>query len=76
MRPADLAVIAQTRADLASGSARAARVALKIGQGEIAEAMGVHRSAVGHWEAGRCIPSAAHALAYAKLLRQLARKGT
>jgi DNA-binding XRE family transcriptional regulator len=74
MRPADLAMIAQTRADLASGNARLAREAAKITQGEAASALGVSRSGVSHWESGRSVPSAEHALAYGRLLRQLARK--
>lgn len=74
MRPADVALIAQTRAELASGAARAARDAAKITQDEMASALGASRSAVGHWETGKRVPSSVHALAYGRLLRQLARK--
>ena len=73
MRPADLALIAATRADLKSGAARTARSAAGIRQAEIARALGVSRQAVSHWETGRSVPSAEHALAYGKLLRQLGR---
>jgi DNA-binding transcriptional regulator YiaG len=74
MRQADLAVIAQTRDDLASGRARAARNEARITQAEFASVLGVHRSAVSHWESGRSVPSAPHALAYGRLLRQLGKK--
>jgi DNA-binding XRE family transcriptional regulator len=74
VRPADLALIAQTRADLSSGRAREARRLAGLHQHEIAEALGVSRQAVTGWEAGKRAPSSAHALAYGKLLRQLARR--
>lgn len=74
MRPADLTLIAQTRADLRSGRARDARTAAAVRQSEVAEALGVTRTAVSHWEAGRSTPDAAHALAYGRLLRDLARQ--
>lgn len=71
MRPADLALISATRADLKSGRATIARTAAGIRQFEVAGALGVTRAAVSHWEAGRSVPSAEHALAYGRLLRQL-----
>jgi DNA-binding XRE family transcriptional regulator len=74
MRPADVAIIMQTRAELASGDARQARATARITQGEMASALGVSRSALGHWETGRSVPSAEHALAYGRLLRQLAKR--
>ena len=74
MRPADVATIMQTRADLASGDARRARATARITQGEMASALSVSRSALGHWETGRSVPSAEHALAYGRLLRQLAKR--
>jgi DNA-binding XRE family transcriptional regulator len=74
MRSTDLALIAATRADLASGRARHARVSAKLSQHEVASVLGVTRAAVGHWEAGRHAPCARLALAYGKLLRTLAQK--
>jgi DNA-binding XRE family transcriptional regulator len=74
VRPTDLALIAQTRADLASGRAREARRAAGLHQQEIAGALGVSRQAVTGWEAGKRVPSSVHALAYGRLLRQLARR--
>lgn len=74
MRPADVAAISRTRADLASGAARQAREAAKVTQAEMASALGVSRSALGHWETGRSVPSAEHALAYGRLLARLGRK--
>jgi DNA-binding XRE family transcriptional regulator len=74
MRPADLATVSRTRESLASGAARARRIAVGARQSDVAEALGVSRSAVGHWETGRAVPSAEHALAYGRLLRQLGKK--
>lgn len=74
MRPADLAFVAATRADLASGRARESRESAGARQADIADALGVSRQAVSKWESGLCSPSAPHALAYGKLLRQLGRK--
>jgi DNA-binding XRE family transcriptional regulator len=74
MRPADLALVASTRADLVSGAARAQREDAGVSQAEIAGAIGLSRQAVSKWESGRSVPSAPHALAYGRLLRQLGRK--
>lgn len=74
MRSADLALVAATRADLASGRARQSRVDAGVRQADVAETIGVTRQAVSKWEAGLCSPSAPHALAYGRLLRQLARQ--
>lgn len=74
MRAADLALIVSIRADLASGAARAERAQAGVNQTEVAAALGVSRQAVSQWETGRKVPSAEHALAYGKLLRQLGRK--
>jgi DNA-binding XRE family transcriptional regulator len=74
MRSSDLALISVTRADLVNGRARGARESAGINQTEMASALGVTRQAVSHWETGRSSPSAAHALAYGRLLRQLAKR--
>jgi DNA-binding XRE family transcriptional regulator len=68
MRPADLAAIARIRADLASGAAGAARRAAGVKAAEIAAAAGVCRQTVYAWEAGRLVPAAPRALAYARAL--------
>ena len=73
MRPSDLALIAQMRADLASGRAREAREAAGVRQSEVAAALGVSRPAVSQWESGKSAPDTAHALAYGRLLRDLAK---
>lgn len=73
MRAADVVLVAHIRADLKSGAAREARESARTGQREIASALGVTRAAVSHWETGRAVPSAEHALAYARLLRQITR---
>lgn len=73
MRLADLELIARTRADLKSGAARLAREAARLGRREVAETLGVSAAALGHWETGRSVPSAEHALAYGRLLRSLAK---
>jgi transcriptional regulator with XRE-family HTH domain len=74
MRPADLALIAQARADLRSGRARELREAAGIHQGEVAAVVGVSRVAVSQWEAGVTAPTTGHALAYGRLLRDLAKR--
>lgn len=72
----DLAVVAETRAALASGRARALREAAGIAQAEFAATLGVARSAVSQWEAGKRTPGAEHALAYGRLLEKLTRSTT
>lgn len=67
-------MIARIRADFRSGTARQHREAVRITQREAAEALGVTQGAVSHWEAGRCKPSGAHALAYGRLLARLGKK--
>lgn len=74
VRPADLATATRIRADLASGVAREARIATGVSGADVARAIGVSDSAVFYWETGRYTPTAAHALAYGKLLARLGRK--
>jgi DNA-binding XRE family transcriptional regulator len=74
MRPADLATVSVIRAALKSGTAKAARIASGARQSDVAGEIGVSRSAVGHWETGRAVPSAEHALAYGRLLARLGKK--
>jgi len=74
MRPSDLTVVREIRAQLADGSAREARERTGLSAADFAAALGVSRQAVSYWETGRCVPSAEHALAYARLLRQLGKK--
>lgn len=64
----ELALIADTRAALAGGSARQARIAAAVRVGEIAAVLGVTPQAVSQWESGRRTPGALHALAYARAL--------
>ena len=74
MRAVDLALVSAIRAELADGRARMAREDAGVRQADVAAVLGVSRQAVSKWEAGLCSPSAPHALAYGKLLRQLARR--
>jgi DNA-binding transcriptional regulator YiaG len=69
--PADLAQVAQIRADLSSGRAKAARDAANVSLAEFAAALRVSHQAVSMWEAGTRRPSATHALAYGRLLASL-----
>jgi DNA-binding transcriptional regulator YiaG len=73
MRPADLALVARTRADLTSGRARAAREQAGVSIREFAAALEVTRQAVSAWERGQRRPDADHALAYGKLLASVTR---
>ncbi len=41
---------------------------------EVAQVVGVSHAAVSQWESGRISPTAPHALAYGRLLRDLARR--
>ena len=73
VRPSDLAAVSRVRASLKSGSARTARDAAGVSSAEMAAALGVSRQSVSAWEAGRSVPSAAHALAYARALAAIMR---
>ncbi len=68
----ELALIAETRAALAAGSAREARVAAGVRVAEIAAVLGVTPQAVSQWESGRRVPGTVHALAYARALAAVA----
>lgn len=74
MRQSDLTAAAAIRAALRSGESRRGRKAAGVNAAEIARALGVSRTTVGDWEAGRRVPTTAHALAYGHLLRELARR--
>jgi DNA-binding transcriptional regulator YiaG len=71
MRPAELALVAQIRAELRDGSATAARGAAGLKQAEVARSLKVSRQSVSQWESGDAVPTDEHALAYGRLLRQL-----
>jgi len=71
VRPAELALIASSRADMMSGKARAARESAGLSPAEVASALGVSRQTVGLWESGKRKPTADHALAYGRLLARL-----
>jgi transcriptional regulator with XRE-family HTH domain len=68
MNRRDLALIAQTRAALADGSARERRITTGLLVSEIAAVIGVSPQAVSQWEHGQRVPSTAHALGYGKAL--------
>ena len=74
MRQSDLTTIARTRAELLSGDARRARKAAGVSAAEVARIIRVSRATVSDWEWGRKTPTGEHALAYGKLLRQLAER--
>jgi DNA-binding transcriptional regulator YiaG len=70
----DLALILETRAALADGSARAQRQQARIRQTEMAAVLKVAQSTVSQWEAGKRVPAAGDALAYGKALASLAKR--
>lgn len=74
VRPSDLALVAQTRMDLASGRAREARKAAGVTAAEFAAVCGVTAATVSYWETGKRVPRTVHALAYGRLLATLARQ--
>jgi DNA-binding transcriptional regulator YiaG len=70
----DLALIAETRAALADGSARARREAAHVRLREFAETLGRSHAAVSQWERALREPGAADALAYGRLLASLGQR--
>jgi DNA-binding XRE family transcriptional regulator len=76
VRPSDLAAAVRTRADLISGAGREVREDAGITAADMARAVGVTRQSVSSWETGAAEPTLEHALAYGKVLRELARTGT
>lgn len=74
MRPSDLGVVISVRAELRSGGARKIRERLDITAAEMGRAVGVSRTTIGDWEAGRKRPTDLHALAYGRALAAAERK--
>jgi DNA-binding XRE family transcriptional regulator len=72
MRRADLNLIAEARHRSATGLARDLRARNRLSQAKVAKVVGVSRSAVAQWETGRTLPHGKHAMAYGRLLRDLA----
>jgi len=72
MRRADLNLIAEARDRASSGLGAQLRRRAKLSQVEVAKVAGVSRAAVAAWEAGRSMPKGEHALAYGRLLREIA----
>lgn len=64
----DLTLIAQTRAQLADGSARLRRERAGIRVGEMAAVLEVSPQAVSQWESARRVPDSVHALGYGRAL--------
>jgi DNA-binding XRE family transcriptional regulator len=71
---ADLTLISATRAALRDGSAKAARERAGVTQKEMAAVLGVARSAVSQWEAGKRVPGTALTVAYGRALAALTPK--
>jgi DNA-binding transcriptional regulator YiaG len=74
VKPSELLIIAEAREAADSGTARAARTGARLTQREIGSACGVSAKTVAMWETGQRTPQGAAALAYGKVLRELARK--
>ena len=66
-------LLAEVRGRVLSGEARRLRLAHRLSLSEVADEVGVSTAAVFAWEAGEYLPRGEHALAYANLLRDLAR---
>lgn len=63
--------VAQVRADLRSGRARAIRERAKLSQADVARALGTDAPTVSRWETGQCPPRRKYALELARLLWEL-----
>lgn len=63
--------LAKMRGLVRSGEARELRVSRGLSLAEVAKDIGVHPTAVYHWEQGVCLPRGPHALRYARLLDDL-----
>lgn len=72
MRPADLILIAEARKAAVDGTAARARQAARLTQAEVGKACGVSGATVALWETGQRSPRTEAALAYGRLLRELA----
>ena len=71
MRPSDLAAAARVRDDLRAGRARERRIAAGVSGADMARVLRVTPQAVFWWETGQSTPTAAHALAYGRVLAAL-----
>jgi transcriptional regulator with XRE-family HTH domain len=67
--------VAQMRADLRSGRARAIRERARLSQADVARALGTDAPTVSRWESGQCPPRRKYALALAQLLWELDQLG-
>jgi DNA-binding transcriptional regulator YiaG len=71
VRPAELEIVARTRAGLSSGEAGRVRAGAGVSAAEVARVVGVSPESVRYWERGLRTPDAPHALAYGRLLAHL-----
>lgn len=63
--------VAQVRADLRSGRARAIREKAHLSQADVARALGTDPPTVSRWETGQCPPRRDYAVKLARLLWDL-----
>jgi transcriptional regulator with XRE-family HTH domain len=68
----DLSLLMEARTAAGSGRGRRIRQAAGLSQAELAAVVGVSPVAISRWEAGDRRPHGAAAIAYARLLRELA----
>jgi transcriptional regulator with XRE-family HTH domain len=74
MTTTELVLLMEARDAARSGRARRLRTATGLSQAEVAAVIGVSSFAVSRWESGDRRPRGAPAIAYARLLRDLARQ--
>ncbi len=72
MRRSDLQIIAEARQRARDGRARQLRERTCLTQEHVALVCGVTQQAVALWETGERLPRGGHALAYGRLLRDMA----
>jgi transcriptional regulator with XRE-family HTH domain len=70
----DIVLLVEARDAAASGRATRLRLTAGLSQAELAAAIGVSAATVSRWESGDRRPHGATAVAYARLLRQLAER--
>lgn len=68
----DIRMVIEGRAAASTGRGARLRQAARISQRELAQLVGVSQVAIHRWESRENLPTGAHAIAYARALREIA----